>query len=342
MTFNIVFCQDNGSGIPDYQNPVSSYTITASHDSLPVCILDGLYYFWDWHVDLDPECNLINGWIGINGQGNGDTCCFLWGTSQTGYGYNAWHWNGENGSYVDAHFAFCLTGDENFECLDCSAVCWTPRVPQEGGTIIWDLTVNNCGTLDVYPVIGEIVPTNTDCNGTQYDFNLTREIVSSLSPGASYSRPYFYNPVGVAPSFMEVAVNIYVGEAVNDYLGNCCFEFTFATGWGRGGNAENWGAGGEWGDYDSGILPNSSSLDHNYPNPFNSNTTIPFTLISPSHVNLSIYNISGQLVETLYNGRMVAGFHSLMWEASAVASGVYFYKLTVDNISTTKRMELIK
>jgi len=77
-------------------------------------------------------------------------------------------------------------------------------------------------------------------------------------------------------------------------------------------------------------------------NPFNASTTIPFTIAASGHVNLSIYNISGQLVETLYNGQMAAGSHSIVWEASAVASGVYFYKLTSDNYAITKRMELIK
>jgi hypothetical protein len=189
--------------------------------------------------------------------------------------------------------------------------------------------------------MAEINPTDIDCNGTMFDFDLTRQLSTELIPGETFNSVYFYNTGIVDNAFVDVALNVFVGDTINSYLANCCFEFSFADAWGRG-NASSWGSDGNWGEYKREILPLMTTLDRNYPNPFNSSTTILFTTGSSGHVNLSIYNIAGQLVETLYNGQLIAGHHSIVWDASATASGVYFYKLTVDHLSTTKKMELVK
>ncbi|HJL78639.1 MAG TPA: T9SS type A sorting domain-containing protein [Candidatus Marinimicrobia bacterium] len=60
------------------------------------------------------------------------------------------------------------------------------------------------------------------------------------------------------------------------------------------------------------------------------------------HVNISIYNMSGQLVETLVNERITEGSYSTVWNAYNVSSRIYFYKLTAGNKSITKKMLLIK
>ncbi len=89
------------------------------------------------------------------------------------------------------------------------------------------------------------------------------------------------------------------------------------------------------------LLPANFSLAQNYPNPFNPTTTIGFSLPVKAQVSLSIYNIAGQLVKT-FDGSFEAGEHSFSWDASAQASGVYFYKLTANNFSETKKMVLLK
>jgi hypothetical protein len=289
---------------------------------------------------LSPVCNLQQGWVGIQGLGNGDTCVFMWYNSQDVYGFNSW----QNNGYTTYQQAFCLTGQPEEYCLVCNAVCQSPRVPREGGTIQWDLTVTNCGSATIAPVWGEIVPTNIDCNGPQYDFNLYKNIYASLAPAASFTRYYYYRPApGTVPypTFIQVALWTFVGTAPNTYIGGCCFEFIFTTAWGRGEGA-TWGENGEWGVRDSGILPNATALGQNYPNPFNATTTIPFDVAEEGYVNLSVYNVAGQLVDVLQDGEMAAGNHSVNWNASTVSSGVYFYKLTVNDYTTTKRMELLK
>ncbi len=89
-------------------------------------------------------------------------------------------------------------------------------------------------------------------------------------------------------------------------------------------------------------LPTTFALAQNFPNPFNPNTTISFALPIMSHVQLSIYNLNGKLVHTLVNGAMNAGYHHLQYDASRLASGVYFYRLDTGLYSATRKMILQK
>jgi hypothetical protein len=88
-------------------------------------------------------------------------------------------------------------------------------------------------------------------------------------------------------------------------------------------------------------------LKQNYPNPFNPTTTIAYSLPEASKVRLDIYNVKGQLVKTLVNAEMSAGMHSVVWNGrdsnnAAVASGVYFYRVSSPKATQTKRMLLMK
>ena len=90
------------------------------------------------------------------------------------------------------------------------------------------------------------------------------------------------------------------------------------------------------------ILPFSFKLEQNYPNPFNPVTVISYRLAENSHVNLSIYNILGQKVETLLSEKQNSGKHSIEWDASGFSSGIYFYRIQAGDFIQTKRMLLIK
>ncbi|MBD3168146.1 MAG: T9SS type A sorting domain-containing protein [candidate division Zixibacteria bacterium] len=93
---------------------------------------------------------------------------------------------------------------------------------------------------------------------------------------------------------------------------------------------------------DNPELPVSTALLRNYPNPFNASTNINFKLEAETDVNLSVYNIAGQKVAELVNGKMDAGEHVINWDASDMASGIYFYTLKTNNALETKRMSLVK
>ncbi len=88
--------------------------------------------------------------------------------------------------------------------------------------------------------------------------------------------------------------------------------------------------------------PTVYALSQNYPNPFNPTTDISFDLPVSSRVELTIYNILGQEVETLINGEMEAGHHTVTWDASPYSSGIYFYRISANNFSETKKMLLLK
>ncbi len=94
-------------------------------------------------------------------------------------------------------------------------------------------------------------------------------------------------------------------------------------------------------------LPDRISLFQNYPNPFNPVTKIEFS-IPPAerkdlqYVKLKIYNVSGQEIETLISENLGPGTYTANWDASSYPSGVYFYRLSVDDISITKAMILQK
>ena len=86
----------------------------------------------------------------------------------------------------------------------------------------------------------------------------------------------------------------------------------------------------------------SFTLKQNFPNPFNPATKIEFSLNTKSEVNLTIFNMLGQEVATLVDEVKAAGSHNVTWNASNVASGVYFYKLTAGDLTLTKKMVLLK
>ncbi len=89
--------------------------------------------------------------------------------------------------------------------------------------------------------------------------------------------------------------------------------------------------------------PASFQLDQNYPNPFNPSTTISFALQTSGRVSLRIYNILGQQVAALFDGVKSAGVYKVTFDASALSSGVYFYRLTTSaGISESKKMVLLK
>ena len=84
-------------------------------------------------------------------------------------------------------------------------------------------------------------------------------------------------------------------------------------------------------------------LNQNYPNPFNPSTTISFNLPNAADVTLSVYNVLGQRVATLLNNRKyTSGSHTLSFDASNLASGIYIYRIQAGSYTSQKRMTLIK
>jgi hypothetical protein len=89
-------------------------------------------------------------------------------------------------------------------------------------------------------------------------------------------------------------------------------------------------------------LPTEFKLEQNYPNPFNPTTTIEFTIPQNGRYNLSVYNILGQLVSILANDEYPPGYYKTTFNASRLASGMYIYKLSGNNVNVSKKMTLMK
>jgi len=88
--------------------------------------------------------------------------------------------------------------------------------------------------------------------------------------------------------------------------------------------------------------PIALKLNNVFPNPFNPATTIKFDVAKTGMVTLNIYNVSGQLVETLVNSNMTAGSHQIVWNAAKHSSGVYIVRLTSDGLTATRKVTFMK
>lgn len=92
-----------------------------------------------------------------------------------------------------------------------------------------------------------------------------------------------------------------------------------------------------------GVAPETFALEQNYPNPFNPSTTIDYTVNNQQPVTLSVFNLLGQEVARLVDNEIkTAGKHTVSFNASQLPSGVYFYKLTANGSTLTKKMLLMK
>ena len=100
------------------------------------------------------------------------------------------------------------------------------------------------------------------------------------------------------------------------------------------------------------LIPKETALLHNYPNPFNPETWIPYQLSEPAEVTLTIYDMDGRLIRRLAVGHRAAGMYrsrsrAAYWDGrnqlgESVASGLYFYTLTAEEFTATRRMLILK
>ena len=95
-------------------------------------------------------------------------------------------------------------------------------------------------------------------------------------------------------------------------------------------------------DPETGVIEEVSKPEQNYPNPFNASTIIKYELLEAGDVRIDVYDILGRRVETLAWGRQAAGSHQVTWEGAGMTSGVYFYRITTGNHTSTNKMIMLK
>ncbi|MHB9030384.1 MAG: ice-binding family protein [Candidatus Latescibacterota bacterium] len=170
-----------------------------------------------------------------------------------------------------------------------------------------------------------MAPTVTDKSGLPIAFGSATTItfangVATISAGNN----------GVMTLYKEETVNIVATEGIITTTGSNRLTVTVA------------GAvfvGNEW-------APHEFSLSQNYPNPFNPSTTIQYSLVNAGMVSLKLYNVVGQEVATLVNGRKEAGRYTLTFNPSegttSLSNGVYFYRLEAGPFVSMKKLVLMK
>lgn len=89
-------------------------------------------------------------------------------------------------------------------------------------------------------------------------------------------------------------------------------------------------------------IPNNFRLSQNYPNPFNPSTTIRFSIKNKSNYKLEVYNALGKLVDELFNKELSPGEYEYKFDGVSFTSGIYFYKLSSNQFTQTKKMILMK
>ncbi|TKJ39985.1 hypothetical protein CEE37_09625 [candidate division LCP-89 bacterium B3_LCP] len=215
------------------------------------------------------------------------------------------------------------------------------QIPAAGGNFTYDIILTNIGvdTLEA-SVSCEVTLPNGNQHGPVYG-----PVNEVIPPGETIIQ----NRIQDVPEYAPIGSYSYHGAAAVG--GNTSYDrFGFKKA--GSGNSITSGIGG-WSNWTTDIgsiqgyqadqtSPLTYALHQNYPNPFNPNTVISFELRVSSLVNLAIYDISGRLVAELVNGWRDAGVHEVTFDGSDLASGIYFARLEVGDISMTKKMMLIK
>ena len=171
----------------------------------------------------------------------------------------------------------------------------------------------------------------------EFDLNTSTMAEDTLIKGSFYTMAYD-----------EVSGTLYLGDA-KDY--SSAGEITTYDGSGNRLSA-----------FSSGIIPGdmlmvysdmihtsaeytveySFELYQNYPNPFNPSTTITYSVTKPQQIRLEIFDITGRSIAVLANDFKQVGTHQVRFDASSFASGLYFYKLSTEEGSVIRKMQLIK
>ena len=95
-------------------------------------------------------------------------------------------------------------------------------------------------------------------------------------------------------------------------------------------------------DDEQSLVPALFDLGQNYPNPFNPSTPISYSVKRGTNIYLEIFKISGQRIDRKFLGYVSPGEYAIPYDGSSLPSGVYYYRLSGDNISRTKQMILLK
>jgi len=186
----------------------------------------------------------------------------------------------------------------------------------------YDVTYTNTCTVDAYGTI-------TMPNGTTEDIlriKTESEVTSNAGGVPNTSTSVDYTFLAKSGTFLTVSAASATGSSVQAEEVNWAY-----------------GSGGGTSDVKQlNKLANNFSLAQNYPNPFNPTTNIQYSIPKQAHVTLKVYDILCNEVKTLVNQNLSAGVYNTNFNGSNLSSGIYFYTLTANNFTATKKLMLIK
>lgn len=216
-------------------------------------------------------------------------------------------------------------------------------IPAQGGSFSYQVTLENVSgvsqafdawvdvTLPVGGHFGPLIPPRS----------------LTLAPGAALARELTQAVPAGAPEG-EYTLNLYAGESSQpQFYGSDRFDFQ------KNGTVQSADPDQGWaseGDLERSLgsaaslekLPSTPVIVAAYPNPFNPQTTIAFSLPEAMHVSLKVYDLSGREVASLINGFRQAGRHELTFNGAAYASGIYIYRLQAGDVMIHGKMMLMK
>ncbi len=213
------------------------------------------------------------------------------------------------------------------------------------------------GTLSLSPGDYFVFGTNgdTDLNGGY----IPDYVYSSFVMGNDDDSIILVDSQGFVVDVVEYTSSFPFDNGISIYLRGLEYENNQDTSWAASfssyGDGDLGTPGKAWDDtlttHSDIFVPDKFVLMQNFPNPFNPTTTIEFIIPTDQYVSLVIYDVQGRFVEDLISGRarpsklhrkwMVSGTHSIEWDASHVASGVYFCRMVADGFVKTKKLMVI-
>ena len=215
-------------------------------------------------------------------------------------------------------------------------------VPPGGGNLFFDVYLsNNSGTAQDFDAWLDV-----EYEGGPPTTVVLRSFTNYLS-GWAINRPNMFFPV--PGSWLGGNYMFYgrCGDHPNTIWAEDGFPFVKSGDDFGGGNWQPWvpdGLPDYFGEIDKSAadLPTQFALLGSYPNPFNPTANIQYALPDAAKVQLSIYDVNGRLVTTLVNGHRNAGVHEVSFDAAGLASGIYLYRLTAGDFTSSGKMILMK
>jgi len=212
-------------------------------------------------------------------------------------------------------------------------------IPPGGGSFTFDFEVHN---VSLIPCAVDIWTSITLPSGAQYPILNRRNI--SLGAGQVLFRPDLIQFVPGSAIGGQYAYNAYVRDHNTwQLLAQDSFLFTKEPPDGSSHHNNGWTlAAWDGDDASTLILHPSSFILSTSPNPFNATTIISFELAAAGKINLAVYDMTGRQVKALGTGDWGQGKHSVVWDASGQASGVYFVRLQAGEFARTQKILLLK